>query len=56
MIFAIGVGDKVVMTDTADEREFKSGSRGYFVGGKCVIDGKRYQVSMNITEIGSKPK
>ena len=39
------------------EREFKTGSRGYFVSGKVNgTDGKRYQVSCNIVEIGSKPK
>ena len=39
----------------ADTREFKTGSRGYYGSGKIVIDGKRYQVSCNVVEIGSKP-
>ena len=44
-----------VMVDACDERTFASGSRGYFLGGKATIGGKRYQVTANIVEIGSKP-
>lgn len=43
----------------ADERDaarpFKTGSRGFNASGKVTIDGKRYQVSCNLIEIGSKP-
>ena len=39
----------------ADERTFKTGSRGYWAGGKVVLNGKRYQVSASVVEIGSKP-
>lgn len=36
-------------------KEFKTGSRGFYVWGKVVApDGKRYQVGMNLVEIGSK--
>lgn len=35
---------------------FKSGSLGFYAGGKIVHDGKRYQVSVSIVEIGSKPQ
>ena len=41
----------------AMERTFSSGSRGYYGSGK-VFDpatGKRYQVSVTLVEIGSKP-
>jgi hypothetical protein len=38
-------------------REFKSKSRGYFGSGKYNGPGeKRYQVTVNLVEIGSKPK
>lgn len=38
-------------------KEFKTGSRGFFVSGKFnALDGKRYQIVLNIVEIGSKPK
>jgi len=40
---------------TADN-PFKSGSRGFWGGGKFKMNGKRYQVSCSIVEIGSKPK
>lgn len=38
----------------ANERPFKSGAKGYFLGGKVAIDGKLYQLSANVIEIGSK--
>lgn len=37
------------------DRPYTSGSVGYFVSGKVVIDGKRHQVSGNAVEIGSNP-
>ena len=40
----------------AKEKTFSTGSRGFSVSDKIVIDGKRYQVGLNIVEIGSKPK
>ena len=36
-------------------KTFKTGSRGYFGHGKAEVDGKRYQVTATIVEIGSKP-
>jgi hypothetical protein len=33
---------------------FKTGSRGFYANGKAEIDGKRYQVQIQIVEIGSK--
>lgn len=38
------------------EKTFRTGSRGYFGNDKVVIDGKRYQVQVQLVEIGSKPK
>ena len=40
----------------ATEKTFSTGSRGYYGSGKVEIAGKRYQVSINIVEIGSKPQ
>ena len=38
------------------EKQFNSGSRGYYVWGKATdSEGKRYQVICNLVEIGSKP-
>ena len=43
-------------TLVADERQFKTGSRGFYGSGKVTLtNGKRYQVSVNVVEIGSKP-
>jgi hypothetical protein len=41
---------------TAAEKLFKTGSRGFFGMGKIQIDDKRYQVQVQLVEIGSKPK
>ena len=48
--------EKIVGTLTADEKLFKTGSRGYFGMGKIQIGEKRYQVQVQLVEIGSKPK
>ena len=33
---------------------FKTGSRGFYANGKVEIEGKRYQVQIQLVEIGSK--
>jgi hypothetical protein len=48
--------DKVVGELAAAEKLFKTGSRGYFGMGKIQIGEKRYQVQVQLVEIGSKPK
>lgn len=37
-------------------KQFKTGSRGYYNNTKLEIDGKRYQVQIQMVEIGSKPQ
>ena len=39
---------------TVPPKEFKTGSRGFYANGKVEIDGKRYQVQIQLVEIGSK--
>jgi hypothetical protein len=39
----------------AAEKVFKTGSKGYFGMGKLQIGEKRYQVQVQLVEIGSKP-
>lgn len=41
---------------TAEEKQFKTGSRGYYNNAKLAIGDKRYQVQVQMVEIGSKPK
>jgi hypothetical protein len=41
---------------TAAEKVFKTGSKGFFGMGKIQIGEKRYQVQVQLVEIGSKPK
>ena len=48
--------DKVVAMLPTPEKVFKTGSRGYFGMGKIQIGEKRYQVQVQLVEIGSKPK
>ena len=48
--------DKVVAMLPAPEKVFKTGSRGFFGMGKIQIGEKRYQVQVQLVEIGSKPK
>jgi hypothetical protein len=45
---------QVVGTLTVAPKEFKTGSRGFYANGKAEIDGKRYQVQIQLVEIGSK--
>ena len=48
--------DQVVGMLSVPEKQFKTGSRGYFGMGKIQIGEKRYQVQVQVVEIGSKPK
>jgi len=36
-------------------KNFSTGSKGYYAGGKAVIEGRNCQIGINITIIGSKP-
>lgn len=56
--------DKIMLVDVEGEKgvvtlrpkEFSTGSKGFMLFGKTIIDGKRYQVVGNVVEIGSGPK
>jgi hypothetical protein len=48
--------DKSVAILMAPEKVFKTGSKGFFGMGKIAIGEKRYQVQVQMVEIGSKPK
>ncbi len=41
---------------TVAPKEFKTGSRGFYANGKMEIEGKRYQVQVQMVEIGSKER
>ncbi len=41
---------------TAQPKDFKTGSRGFYANSKVEFDGKRYQAQIQLVEIGSKPK
>lgn len=48
----------VFLDEVVPQKHFSTGSVGYFFGGKLTNkeSGERYQVSCNITLIGSKPE
>jgi hypothetical protein len=48
--------ENIVGTVVAAEKLFKTGSKGFFGMGKIQIGEKRYQVQVQLVEIGSKPK
>ncbi|HEX7483475.1 MAG TPA: hypothetical protein VF350_08410 [Candidatus Bathyarchaeia archaeon] len=39
-----------------DKKDFKTGSKGFYGTGKMVAGGKRYQIGIQVVEIGSKLK
>jgi hypothetical protein len=45
---------RVIGVMAAVEKQFKTGSRGFYASGKTEIDGKRYQTQVQLVEIGSK--
>jgi hypothetical protein len=44
----------VIATLPIPTKEFKTGSRGYYANQKVEIEGKRYQLQIQLVEIGSK--
>jgi hypothetical protein len=51
----LDTGEPVIVL-SVPPKEFKTGSRGFFGSTKAEINGKRYQVQIQIVEIGSKSK
>jgi hypothetical protein len=39
---------------TVSQKDFKTGSRGFYANQKVEMGGKRYQVQVQLVEIGSK--
>ena len=56
LIVEIKDGADKVAELPAMEKVFKTGSKGFFGMGKIQIGEKRYQVQVQMVEIGSKPK
>ncbi len=49
-------GGEALTTMSILPKNFKTGSRGFYANQKIEIGGKRYQVQIQLVEIGSKPK
>lgn len=45
---------KIVGTLMVKQKEFKTGSRGFYGNAKIEISGRRYQTQIQLVEIGSK--
>lgn len=45
---------KILGVMTLSQKDFKTGSKGFFANGKLEIEGKRYQAQIQLVEIGSK--
>ena len=41
---------------TALPKDFKTGSKGFYAQGKVELEGKRYQVQVQLVEVGSKER
>ena len=49
-------GGQLLTVMSITPKEFKTGSRGFYANQKIELGGKRYQVQIQLVEIGSKPK
>ena len=49
-------GNELAGVVMAATKQFSSGSKGFYGNGKVIIGGKNHQVTVQIVEIGSKPK
>jgi hypothetical protein len=45
---------KTLGTMAVAPKNFKTGSRGFYANGKLELEGKRYQLQIQLVEIGSK--
>ena len=45
---------ELVTVLTVPSKEFKTGSKGFYASSKAEIDGKKYQIQVQVVEIGSK--
>jgi hypothetical protein len=45
---------ELIAVITVPSKEFKTGSKGFFASSKAEIDGKKYQIQIQVVEIGSK--
>lgn len=56
MQIELKAGGELIAAGQVAERTFSSGSRGYQMPFKVVLDGKNYQCQVQLVEVGSKPK
>ena len=53
-VFVYGDGGEKIGGGVMQAKQFRTGSRGYNFGGKISWNGKRYQLTVNMVEIGSR--
>ena len=49
-------GGQSIGVMTASPKDFKTGSKGFYGQSKIEVDNKRYQVQVQLVEIGSKER
>lgn len=49
-------GGQAIGVMTVAPKDFKTGSKGFYGQAKLEIEGKRYQVQVQMVEIGSKER
>jgi hypothetical protein len=47
-------GGQTIAILTVPSKDFKTGSKGFYGMSKAEIDGKKYQIQIQVIEIGSK--
>ena len=47
-------GGQLLTVLSVSPKEFRTGSKGYYANQKAEIGGKRYQIQVQLVEIGSK--
>ena len=52
----MGIDGETFNLNVSAERKFNSGSKGYWANGHVRINGKDFNVSFPLVEVGSKPK
>jgi hypothetical protein len=45
---------RLIAITSVSPKDFKTGSKGFYAQGRVVIDGKHYQLNIQLVEIGSR--
>lgn len=54
--YRLNDGEHDIAAGIVSPKQFKTGSVGFYTNGKVEMGGRRYQFSLMLVEIGSKPE